>query len=302
MNTKLINIIEANANLEYENFYDFDIDKIFISSYLPKEIRIDKRTKYLSLFGEKKDFLDGDSIYWGERSWRKWESSSFSYTAIKMDDEYHFYSQVLHDLRESINGCDYLIITGAIKNIASVFLEVILDIAKEKNIVTTVLYCAPYKFEIYPEINKNQVKHYNQLVSRYKQVNFIHADFILYDFIEDLTANMITNITTAFIYNITSILVDMSKNNKIPNTVIYNTENINSMDEDYYHYMTIYELIDTYDDKEILEKLLPLIDTLAVNQQYEVLSILNKKIKISFDKLFEVASKILPYDDIVLYE
>jgi len=138
--TKLINIIEANARLEYENFYDFNIDKIFISYYLPKEGRIDKRTQYLSIFGEEKKVLDGDGIFFVERAWKKWDSTFSLDRFIKVDDEHRFYSQVLDDLINAINECDYLIITGAMRNLATVFLKDILDIAKEKNIVITLLY------------------------------------------------------------------------------------------------------------------------------------------------------------------
>ena len=260
MTTKLLHIIEANAQLDYEQFYDFDIEKIFISYYLPKHQRTDSKTEYLSLFGEDKRILDGDSCYFGERGWKNATSSFNIESIIKRDNEHHFYSKVVDDLKKSIQHCEYLIIIGAMKNTASVFLKVILDLAQEKNIKTTVLYYAPTNFLFYREAHQNQVKYFNEIVSRYDFVNYIHADLKYYDFLHFKTITIFEDSAISMVYGLTSILVNMANSNLIPKSVIYDTTLLNSIDDCIDFLGDMYCLIsgDTLKNKEeILKDIFP---------------------------------------------
>jgi len=73
---------------------------------------------------------------------------------------------------------------------------------------------------------------------------------------------------------------------------------IQSIEVEYYQYYTIVELVEQYDDKKILIKLLDLVDCFEIDVlKYRAFNALNKKIKIPFEKLLEVSTKILPYNE-----
>lgn len=197
MKTKLINIIEVNASMNYKSFYGFDIEKIFISDFFSKEKLSNNKTEYLSLLRCDSSFND------------KFSS----------------------DLLNAISGCEHLIITGTMQNIASVVLKMILDLAQKNNIITTLLYCSMPLVD--RTINENKVKYYSELIGSYKQVNFIHIDFKHYPFRQDTNMQRNSDTLTAFLYDATSVLVDMAKNNKVPHTATCNADNILYL-EDFY--------------------------------------------------------------------
>ena len=197
MKTKLIDIIEINASINYKSFYGFDIEKIFISDFFPIEKQSNNKTEYLSLLRFDSSFND------------KFSS----------------------DLLNAISGCEHLIITGTMQNISSVVLKMILDLAQKNNIITTLLYCSMPLVD--RTINENKVKYYSELIGSYKQVNFIHIDFKHYPFRQDTNMQRNSDTLTAFLYDATSVLVDMAKNNKVPHTATCNTDNILNL-EDFY--------------------------------------------------------------------
>lgn len=232
------------SGLDYEKFYDFDIEKIFISSYLPASERIDNSTTYLSLFGKEKSFLDGDGVYHVERVWKK-ESLPLNDLAkhIQVDNERTHYSSVLEGLQDAINGCDHLIVTGTMRNLATVFLKVILDIVQEKNIKCTVLYCSPSECVFPYLINENQVNYFTNIVKQYPQTSFIHIDFKHYNFMKLDNFKTAKRITAPLVYELTSLLVDMAKSYKIADSVIYNPEKITSLESYYDALIEVYRSI-----------------------------------------------------------
>lgn len=72
-----------------------------------------------------------------------------------------------------------------------------------------------------------------------------------------------------------------------------------SIEEPYARYIAIEEIAKTYNDMSILMKILPLIGVLEINTwKYEILYILNTKIKVSFEQLLRLTSDIYPYEEI----
>ena len=73
---------------------------------------------------------------------------------------------------------------------------------------------------------------------------------------------------------------------------------IRNLDVEEYKKIALEELIYLYDDKEVLKELLPILDTFETPAfKYEILYLLNQKIKIPFNLLMEVSNEIMPYDD-----
>ena len=244
MKTKLINIIEANKPLNYEYFYDFDIDKILISYYLPKEVRTDSRTEYLSLFGEEKKVLDGDWIFYSERVWKKYKSPNFN--NIRVNDEHQFYSKVLNDLTVSIKDCDHIIVVGTMRNTACVFLKDILDIAEQHNIEVTILYCSSLSSEFHKEVYENQFNYFNKLVSNYNKVNYIQITFTFQKDKENRTMDDLStsqNISVFFIYDIALILLEMLKKNQTILSVSYDIGNMNLAIKNYDFLVDMFRLV-----------------------------------------------------------
>ncbi len=219
MITKLINIIEANQSLDYESFYDFDIEKIFISHYLPNNIRMDNKTTYLSLFGKKR-ILDGDWCFHTENIWKKGNLKKL-HCSIRRNNEHYFYNQTVKDLIPCMDNCEHIIVTGAMRNTASVFLKIILKIAEQKNIRLTVLYYSPSFYAFYDEINENQIKYFNNLISKYKNINLIHIDLKKYEFLGFLATRFVTDIAKSIIYDLTSIIIGLSKKDQISKAMVY---------------------------------------------------------------------------------
>ena len=210
---KLINIVEANADLEYKSLYDLDIEKVLIKDYLPLEERIDHKTTYLSLFGERKSFLDGDTHFHVEKSWRKNNIDGLQ-DKIKRDDEYSYYQSVLNDLEYSIKDYKHIIISGAMRNTASVFLRDTLEVAKKYKIEATIIYITPSKYQFYKEINKNQKAYFQEMISSYSNTNLIFLDFHQHELIDKVTAGFFDKFASALQYDLSSLIVAMDKENK----------------------------------------------------------------------------------------
>ena len=246
--TKLINIIEANADLDYKSLYDLDIEKVLIKDYLPLEERIDHKTTYLSLFGEKKSFLDGDTHFHVEKSWRKNNTDGLK-LAIKRNDEHSYYLSVLNDLESSIKDCKHIIVSGAMRNTASVFLRDILEVAKKYKIEATIIYITPSKYQFYKEINKNQKAYFQEMISSYSNTNLIFLDFHQHELIDKVTAGFFDQFASALQYDLSSLTVTMDKDNKQSSSINMNIDK--NFFEDYEAVcLSIYNSITGNEEKE----------------------------------------------------
>ena len=154
------------------------------------------------------------------------------------------------------------------------------------------------KFKITPNYDRKAMKNYFHLYNRHDQIILRIARMIAKKY-PSLSDEILSK---------TRVLQEYSLGIQVDIAISYFKENhtkglkyIQNLDVDYYKKYALEKLIYLYDDKEVLKKLLSILDTFKIPAlKYEILYLLNKKIKVPLNLFIEVSNEIMPYDYLYL--